>query len=76
MNQKHLIVTSIAISLSLFLGGCATIKDAYISTTDTVKGWVSSDPKKSDEKKPEVKPLSKSEDKKPADIQLDESKAK
>ena len=76
MNQKHLIVTSIAISLSLFLGGCATIKDAYNSTSDTVKGWVSSDPKKSDEKKPEVKPVSKSEDKKPVDLQLDESKAK
>jgi len=71
MNKKQTLAI-LALGISLTLAGCATISDAYTSTTKTVKGWVTPDEPKPAEKKPEAKPQ---EEKKVDEVKPAETKA-
>jgi hypothetical protein len=73
--MKKQILTTLALGLTLNLAGCATISDAYNSTANTVKGWVTPDTPKQADKKPEVKPESKPQEKNVEDVKPSESKA-
>lgn len=78
MNAKFLL-SLILITSTFFIGGCASIKNAYHSASDKVSDWVTPKDSKSVEVKPaekkpeavkpqEVKPEVKMEDIKPSDI--------
>ena len=73
--MKKQILTTLALGLTLNLAGCATISDAYNSTASTVKGWVTPDASKSNDKKPEAKTESKPQEVKAEDSKPSESKA-
>ena len=65
MKTKFLIPLTM-IATSLLIGGCASVKDAYRSASDTVSGWV----KPSEQKPVEIKPVAK----KPEAIKPQEAK--
>ena len=78
MNSKFFISLTL-IASTLLIGGCASVKEAYRSASDTVSGWVKPNEQKPAEVKPtakkpeavkpqEAKPEVKAEDVKPPEV--------
>jgi PBP1b-binding outer membrane lipoprotein LpoB len=73
MTKKIILI----ILFGLLLNGCATLHEAYQSTSDTVSSWFGVDETpdtKNPEKKPEALPPQNSETKTSDDIKIEEIK--